>query len=506
MIEKTAKNRVPLNKPGLLILALIFCISAACNFPIKPFSNAARQTITPAPTIPIHLNTLVFVFQTPSGDDMTNYDSSLYVSYHTQSGDTLQVVANRFGVEPAQIYSPQPIPASGLIPPGQQLIIPRIEETAPYSTPLLPDSAVVDSPCADNFNPQEFILQSNGTLSTYTQLVNGQTLTGAQIVQLVEKNTSVSPQLLLAFIEFRSGWVTSHPTSPNLTYPLELRIPKYEGLYLELSLSAKLLNTGYYAWRYGQMTDLTFADGQSVRIAPELNAGTVGLQYLFAQLYRSSTWENALYGPSGFLATYQRMFSDANICDQAVEPLFPAGLQPPELELPFAEGEPWALTGGLHTDWNTGTPLGALDFAPITGEKPCVVSRAWVTASAPGVVIRSENGIVLVALEDELQQPTGWELLYLHIAAQDRTALGTRLKTDDPIGHPSCEGGAATGSHVHLARLYRGEWIGVSDAFPLVLSGWMAIPGDKPFVSTLVKDGQVVSARSDGMYDSKIVR
>jgi hypothetical protein len=46
----------------------------------------------------------------------------------------------------------------------------------------------------------------------------------------------------------------------------------------------------------------------------------------------------------------------------------------------------------------------------------------------------------------------------------------------------------------------------VNDAFPLVLSGWKAIPGERPFVSTLVKDGQVVTARPDGMYNSQITR
>ena len=64
-----------------------------------------------------------------------------------------------------------------------------------------------------------------------------------------------------------------------------------------------------------------------------------------------------------------------NACAKTIEPLFPDGLQAPILELPFAPGEEWALTGGLHNDWNTGTPLGALDFAPITGESHCAVSR-----------------------------------------------------------------------------------------------------------------------------------
>jgi hypothetical protein len=323
---------------------------------------------------------------------------------------------------------------------------------------------------------------------------------------LVSEDTSVNPHFLLAFIEFRSQWVLGNPAAPDLTYPLGLNTPNYEGLFLELSLSAQLLNYGYYTWRQGLMTELPFADGGSVRISPTLNAGSVGLQYLFAKLFQQSDWENALYGPNGFLSTYQKMFGDPMACAKTVEPLFPDGLQIPTLELPFAPGEEWALTGGLHNDWNTGTPLGALDFAPITGEPHCAVSRAWVTASASGIVTRSENGVLQLALVDDAGKTTGWELLYLHIADKDRASVGTLVSTNDPIGHPSCEGGVATGTHVHIARMYRGEWIGAGDPFPYILSGWLALPGKEPFQSTLIKGDQVVGANPDGSGNSEIIR
>jgi hypothetical protein len=176
------------------------------------------------------------------------------------------------------------------------------------------------------------------------------------------------------------------------------------------------------------------------------------------------------------------------------------------LELPFAAGEPWSLTAGPHPSWNTGTPPGALDFGPITGEPPCTVSRAWARAAAPGVVVRSSDGVVTIDLDGDGREQTGWVLLYQHIAAKDRVAAGTRVNTDDPIGHPSCEGGTATGTHVHLARKYNGEWISVNGQWPLVLSGWLAVPGERPYQGTLVKGEQVVTAYSNGRSGSKIVR
>ena len=199
------------------------------------------------------------------------------------------------------------------------------------------------------------------------------------------------------------------------------------------------------------------------------------------------------------------MFGDPLACARSIEPLFPDDMQIPTLELPFAVGEAWALTGGLHEDWVTGTPLGALDFAPVTGEPPCTVSHSWVIASAPGVITRSENGALQLALVDEAGNATGWELLYMHVAEKDRVSVGTHLNTGDPLGHPSCEGGAATGTHVHLARMYRGEWIGAGDPFPYILSGWLALPGEKTYQSTLVKGDQVIVANINGSKDSIII-
>ncbi len=495
-------------------LVLILLLVSACNLPIRNRSGIAESTATAAPSVLETQTQPAPVPQTPSpqmaptgtGTSPLDYDPARFVLYTVQPGDTLNVVAAHFGVLPGEIRSARPLPAQGLLPNHQALVIPKLPEEAPLARFLLPDSEIVNSPCGRNFDLQKYVSDTDGLLSHYTQAVDGRSLTGAEVVQLVAENTSINPHFILAFIEFRSHWVLSSPAEPDLAHPLGLNISNVVGLFDELTVYARLLNTGYYAWRQGTMTELAFTDGSSARIAPDLNAGSVALQYLFSQMFSQAAWEDALYGANGFLATYQKMFGDPMACASSIEPLFPDGLQIPALELPFVPGEVWALTGGLHADWTTGTPLGALDFAPVTGEEPCAVSRAWVVASASGDVTRSENGMVQLALTDEAGRPTGWELFYMHVAEKDRILVGAKVKKDDPLGHPSCEGGVATGTNIHLARLYRGEWIGAGDPFPYILSGWLAVPGESAYHSTLVKGNQVVASDIDGKINSQIVR
>jgi hypothetical protein len=113
---------------------------------------------------------------------------------------------------------------------------------------------------------------------------------------------------------------------------------------------------------------------------------------------------------------------------------------------------------------------------------------------------------VVLDLDGDGREQTGWVLLYLHVAAKDRVQPGTVLNTNDRVGHPSCEGGFSTGTHVHLARKYNGEWIGADGPLPFVLSGWQVVYGARPYAGTLVKGDQTVTAQPDGSHTSLITR
>jgi murein DD-endopeptidase MepM/ murein hydrolase activator NlpD len=135
-----------------------------------------------------------------------------------------------------------------------------------------------------------------------------------------------------------------------------------------------------------------------------------------------------------------------------------------------------------------------------------VPSNHWVVASAPGLVVRSENGLVVVDLDGDGYEQTGWNIIYLHMATSQRIAVGTWVETGDRLGHPSCEGGIATGTHLHMARKYNGEWVPAEGPLAFVLSGWKAKAGSIVNSGWLIKDNQVVRSNIYGTSASHIVR
>jgi len=96
--------------------------------------------------------------------------------------------------------------------------------------------------------------------------------------------------------------------------------------------------------------------------------------------------------------------------------------------------------------------------------------------------------------------------MYLHIATKDRVALGQWVEQDGLIGHASCEGGRSTGTHVHIARKYNGEWMLADGPVPFELGGWTVVAGDEPYLGRLVNGNRVTTADVYGQAWSLITR
>jgi murein DD-endopeptidase MepM/ murein hydrolase activator NlpD len=224
-----------------------------------------------------------------------------------------------------------------------------------------------------------------------------------------------------------------------------------------------------------------------------------------AQVYDTPGWLAAIDPNGGIPTLYEKMYGDPWVRAMEVEPLYPPNLSQPDFILPFLLDQIWSFTGGPHGAWEREGSRAAVDFAPGSEKPGCVPSYAWVVASAPGLVVRAGHGVIVEDLDGDGNEQTGWDILYLHINTM-RVETGDWVETSDLLGHPSCEGGIATGTHVHIARKYNGEWISADGPLPFVLSGWTVHAGSVPYDGTMTKGSDTVISSVYGEHESWIVR
>lgn len=496
--------------PGSMAFSPITAPSATATA-LGPFVPEVMPTETAVPTVTSEAFVTPPVTDTAVESTLTNATPAPTILYYAQSGDWLPAVAKRFGVDVNEIASPKVLPEKGLLDPGTLLIIPdRRDTNAQYSSPLqlLPDSEVVFSATAIGFDISGYVKDAGGYLATYREWLNHtEWTTGAGIIERSAFENSVNPRLLLAILDYESNWVRGKPESKFRTdYPLGYENFRNKGVFLQLVWAVDQLSHGYYGWRIGTVTELSFRDGTKLRLDPTLNAGTVGVMYLFSRLHSYNEWLRIMDQNGGFASFYQNMFGDSWARADKVGPVFPPGLNQPDLTLPFETRTPWVFTGGPHSAWEHDGPLAALDFAPANDKSGCVPTSTWIVAAAPGLVVRSGSGVVVVDLDGDGSEQTGWNILYLHVSNTDRVAKGQWVDANDHIGHASCEGGIATGTHLHIARKYNGEWITADGPMPFVLDGWTAIAGDRPYIGKLVKGDTTITADVNGQSKALIYR
>ena len=473
-------------------------------------TNASSEALTPIST-PDGAKPVIQPTFTPS------IDAAPFL-YYAQSGDMLSAVANRFGVEESEITSNADLTQTTLIDPGTLLVIPnRITEPTTPNLQIIPDAEIIYSITAADFNVEEFVKEQSGYLSNFQDYL-GSTgwINGYDAIDRLAIENSINPRMILGLLEFESRWVRGQPVDIFHTeYPMGFNDYHYKGMSVQLVWAINNLSIAYYGWRAGTLTHLEFPDGSTLRLDPRLNAGTVAVQYLFSRVHSQSQWAQIINPESGFPVMYAEMFGDPWALADEINPIFPPALNQPPLVLPFEPNAKWSFTGGPHNGWGQLNPkiygqahsvFSAIDFAPAAARTGCVPTSAWVVASAPGLVVRSENGAVMVDLDGDGYEQTGWNLLYMHISDKDRVAEGTWLEVNDRVGHASCEGGVSTGTHLHFARKYNGEWVTADGPIPFILSGWRVVAGDKAYEGKLIRGDEVIIADINSESKSNIIR
>lgn len=422
-----------------------------------------------------------------------------HLPYVIQSGDTVPVLAVHFNTSADEILAANPqLAATGILTPGLTIEIPSYY--FPLTGPtyqMVPDSAFVYGPGALGFDVEGFLASTSGTFKNLSAFAGGQQRTAAQTLAYVAQQYSINPTVFLALAEWRTGAVTQVIADDQPYGWLPAEAP--DTWYLQTLWLAERMSAGYYGWRDGTLTTFMLAGDYTSRIDMYQNAATVGLQSIFALLDDREAFELAA-GPRGYGATYRALFGDPW---EDAQPTLTAGLTQPPMQLPFAVNRVWTLTGGPHPIWGRLLPWGAIDFAP-AGVSGCGSTDDPAVAVADGVIARSGENIVMLDLDGDGNEQTGWVVMYLHLAKDGIIPAGTRVSAGDPLGYPSCEGGSATGTHVHMGRRYNGEWLAADGVVPFDLGGWVAQHGALPYSGRLVRLGAWVEASTVSTTQNRI--
>lgn len=269
-------------------------------------------------------------------------------------------------------------------------------------------------------------------------------------------------------MEMSSGWVTR--AEPLEAQPFGMAgDDEAPALHWQATWVARQVANGFYEQLDGRRDWIVLPGGERVRLYPGTNAGSAGILQVMAGLPSEESLESRLARDT-FGRAYRRLFGTPDAASLEVPPQ-------PYFALPFDPDELWYFTGGPHGGYyNVYSGWAALDFAPPVA-RGCWPAPEQVLAVADGLVVRSQKGELWLDLDGDGDLRTGWVVFYMHLAAAGRTPAGSWVTTGTPIGVPSCEGGVASGSHVHLARMYNGLWVPAAGQVPFQLGEWV-VDGD----------------------------
>ena len=430
------------------------------------------------------------------------------IIYTVKEGDYLGAIAAAHRVSVRQIVKANEGADLSYLQPEQKLVIPpdSVNPVGP-DFKVIPDSELVYGESLKDFDTIDVVRQFNGALQRFEETFwDGRTYTGAEVVQMVADENAVNPRLLLALLEYHGGWLTQEKVSEETKlYPIGYKDNKLDGMWEYLDWAADRLMGGYTAWPKGYLSTWSLPEDRVYRIAPTINAGTAGLQNLYSRYLFAFQFEEAL-SSQGLYATYQRLFGDPFAFSANAS--LPEDLSQPEFIMPFAYGDVWLFTSGPHFGWGAGSPWAALDFAPPgnVDDYGCYSSYAPVLAVADGVIARSDVGFVVLDLDGDGNEQTGWTVHYIHIGSSGRIQAGTQVAAGDVIGIASCEGGYSTGTHFHIARRFNGLWVDAYGEVPFDLGGWVAYSTGTVYNGYLEKNGKRIEAFNGRSHVNKIWR
>ena len=496
-------------KQKILILLFLISILSGC---VRIIHEAPENKIIPSDT-PSTTATPNPVPTSKAREDPVRKRRPKYmpgelVEYTALDGDTLPALASRFNTTEKEIRAANPILPEHVttLPQGLPMQIPIYYRSGWGSSfKILADAQYVNGPADKGFSARSYTDRQPGWFKYYNTWADSRNLRGGELIDYIAEVYSISPRLLLAILEYLTGALTSPVYRDDFNTANVLRFPgdKYKTLNGQLNQLAEFFNDHYYCYKAGNFIEYELRDGSLIRIDPWLNACSAVLQAYFAEYFTPAEYYHAI-GPEGFVKTYKKMFGDFPPVEEYPAHI-PGSLEQIELRLPFKDGEAWTYTGGPHTAWGSRHPYAAIDFAPPANQHGCFVSYAEVIAPHSGTIVRTGTGMAMLDMDDDGDERTGWVMLFLHLKTESILPVGTHVEMGDVMGHPSCDGGTSSGTHVHLARKYNGEWIEAGGVIPLNMDNWITENGAEKYEGKMRRFSSYVIASTSSEYFSRIL-
>ncbi|MCB0076578.1 MAG: LysM peptidoglycan-binding domain-containing protein [Anaerolineales bacterium] len=382
--------------------------------------------------------------------------------YVVGRGDTLGGIANAYGMTVDELTALNTLRFGDWLPAGEPLYVNSLIERQLPDVILIPDSQVVLGLEYLDFDLAGYIQRSGGHLSQYTE---GEA-SAAEIIQAASERYFIGPRPLLAAMELLGGWVIG---GPDQAYAYTAAGPLT--LSWQVDYAARKLAEGYYGQLDGRRDWVVMNSGVRARMAPDTNPGTAAVLNLLAAVTPDAELE-ALLTSGRLAASYERLFGE--MTGGVVMP--PNGKQP-SLALPFQEQALWYFSGGPHGGYGDRTSgWAAIDFAPPVAAG-CWVSPYAVRAIASGIVVSIKPGELWIDMDGDGDLRTGWAIFYMHLDLDEAIEVGAWVETGQILGWPSCLGGISSGAHVHIARMYDGQWMPATGDVPFQLDDWVVEHG-----------------------------
>ncbi|MCZ7544550.1 MAG: LysM peptidoglycan-binding domain-containing protein [Anaerolineae bacterium] len=142
-------------------------------------------------------------------------------TYVVQPNDTLLAIALLYNTNIPEMLTLNDLAAETDIYAGQALKVPGAPSQVGPSFKIIPDSELVYGPALKDFDTISYVARQPGYLAAHAEDVYGDVQTGAEIVQRIAEEYSVSPRLLLALLEYQSGWLTNPaPAEFEMYHPI----------------------------------------------------------------------------------------------------------------------------------------------------------------------------------------------------------------------------------------------------------------------------------------------